>query len=119
MDDSDKDDIIEQNCSGKIIHKLKNRYIYIENYAARKTGYVIKSIPELKEETVQYADVRNAAYKIINAEKIDNNLFALDIGDVTLIRGLADEDDEGKGFLYDAEPGDKFVIPLSKSLKLT
>jgi len=119
MDDSDKDDIIEQNCSGKIIHKLKNRYIYIENYAARKTGYVMKSIPELKEETVQYADVRNAAYKIINAEKIDNNLFALDIGDVTLIRGLADEDDEGKGFLYDAEPGDKFVIPLNQSLKLT
>ena len=118
-EDSGKEDFIDHNNLGMIIHKLKGRYIYIENHAARRTGYVMKSIPELREETVQYADIRNAVYRIISAEKIGNNLFALDIGDVTLIRGLADEDDEGKGFLYDAEPGDKFVIPLSQSLKPT
>ena len=39
MDDSDKDDIIEQNCSGKIIHKLKNRYIYISMQQENRLYY--------------------------------------------------------------------------------
>lgn len=56
--------------------------------------------------------VRNAAYKIISAEK-DGKNYKLNIGDVTLIEKYFNNNDTSKGYVYDVAEGADFYIPLS------
>ncbi|MEF3301966.1 heparinase II/III domain-containing protein [Paenibacillus sp. GYB003] len=57
--------------------------------------------------------VRNAAYPIRAVEPLAGGRYRLDIGDLTLVRGFADDTDFAKGYRYDIAEGAKFRIPLT------
>lgn len=59
--------------------------------------------------------VRSAAYPIREAVCLGFGRYRLDIGDLTLIRGLADPADLGRGYVYDIAAGASFRIPLTLS----
>ncbi|RKN84292.1 heparinase II/III domain-containing protein [Paenibacillus ginsengarvi] len=60
---------------------------------------------------------RNAVYPIQGAERLKDGRYRLDIGDMTLIRGFAAEDDFDQGYRYDIEVGATFRIPLTLVLE--
>jgi oligo-alginate lyase len=57
---------------------------------------------------------RNAVYRIHRARQIDDTTVALDIGDITTVRGYVDPEDFTKGFRYDVAPGSEVVVPLTR-----
>jgi len=58
--------------------------------------------------------VRNGSYKIEGAVKISDCKYLLNIGDVTLIREIADTKDMTKGYIYDIDEAGEFYIPIGK-----
>lgn len=63
---------------------------------------------------VQNDGTGNAAYRINGIKAQDGRNIALDIGDITLIRRLADVKDITKGYIYNIAEGNRFNIPLSR-----
>ena len=59
--------------------------------------------------------IRNGFYEILSAKKNEQGLFELSIGDITLIRALADGDDV-KQYFYNITEGAKFKIALVKEI---
>lgn len=62
---------------------------------------------------VETDKVRNGVYEIKGVSSDGENLYTLDIGDITLIRSYVNANDYDEGFEYDIVPGASFVIPLS------
>jgi hypothetical protein len=80
-------------------------------------------VPEPERLVGQYLyvdndDVRNAAYRIIGASRDASGRLVLEIGNATTIRRYLDDDDFGKGFVYDVAVGAKVRIPMSKEWTL-
>jgi hypothetical protein len=86
----DNEIIVESDGKYLDIDQLAGRYVYIKNDG-----------------------VRNASYRIESVTDLGDGRIKLDIGDVTLVRSYADQDDFTKGFVYDISKGSKFVVPLS------
>lgn len=63
---------------------------------------------------VENDGVENGVYRIKSAQRLDNGVVALDIGDVSLVRGMRDTKDLSKGYVYNIERGQGFRIPLSQ-----
>ncbi|HBN83510.1 MAG TPA: hypothetical protein DDZ89_06655, partial [Clostridiales bacterium] len=59
--------------------------------------------------------IRNGFYEILSAKKNEQGLFELSIGDITLIRALADGDD-AKQYVYNIAEGAKCKIALVKEI---
>jgi hypothetical protein len=80
---------------------LKGKYIYVNN----------SDIQDPKEEDalLKY----NAVYSILSATKQSNNVYKLNLGNCSVVRGLADLSDYNKGYLRDFNLGVNFYIPLS------
>ena len=55
---------------------------------------------------------RDACYRI-NSVSREGDRTRIDLGDVDFVRGMVDDLDYSKGFLYDFEPGDPFRVVLS------
>jgi hypothetical protein len=58
--------------------------------------------------------VRNASYRLESVQKTADGKYMLDIGDVTLIRKIADTKDLSKGYVYDVEVGGEVELPVTK-----
>lgn len=58
-------------------------------------------------------NVRNGTYRIAGARMIEPDLFALSIGDQTLIRSLLNPQDSNGGYTYDLAVGARLTIPLT------
>ncbi len=56
---------------------------------------------------------RNAAYRIVRARQTTEGLIVLNIGDITLIRRFADQDDTSRGYVYDIAPGASCRAPFT------
>ena len=80
----------DENIESGVIHNLTNKYIYIDNN-----------------------EKFNGSYRIHGCKKTDDKLYALSIGDVTLINSWADKYDFAKGYNYNIHEGDSFTIPFS------
>jgi len=80
---------------------LKGKYIYVDN----------SDIPNSKEDDalVKY----NAVYPILSATKQSNNIYKLNLGTCSVVRGFSDLSDYNKGYLQDFNLGSAFYIPLS------
>lgn len=59
---------------------------------------------------------RNAVYPIQAVHSLGNQQYRILIGDATLIRQFADDQDMTKGYVYDIAAGARVVIPLSTLL---
>ena len=57
--------------------------------------------------------VDNAVYAIKGAELMENGSVKLDLGTITLIRGMVDEYDLNAGYTYNIKEGQAFTIPIS------
>ncbi|WP_020576432.1 heparinase II/III domain-containing protein [Actinopolymorpha alba] len=62
---------------------------------------------------------RNAAYRIIGAELVNDTTLILDIGAATTIRGYIDKKDFNQGYRYDLAVGAAARIPLTREWKGT
>jgi hypothetical protein len=72
--------------------------------------------PEGRELTGAYLSIRNdndrdACYRIASVAR-EGNRTRIDVGDEDFVRGMVDDLDYGKGFLYDFEPGQTFRVVL-------
>ncbi len=58
--------------------------------------------------------IRNGFYEIVSAEYIEQNIYALNTGDVSFIRGFIDATDFDKGYKYNISEGEslKIVLPV-------
>ncbi|WP_020580020.1 heparinase II/III domain-containing protein [Actinopolymorpha alba] len=63
---------------------------------------------------VENDGVRNAVYRITNAELSGNRTLTVGIGNVSLVRGYVDRNDQGKGLEYDLDVGARARIPLTR-----
>lgn len=61
---------------------------------------------------IQNDGERNAVYRIVVAERLDDWLIRLDIGTYTLIRRYCNDHDFSMGYVYDIAEGSAFYIPL-------
>lgn len=61
---------------------------------------------------IQNDGVRNASYLILGVREIGSHTYALEVGDITFIRSYKDTNDFSKGYVYDIQAGQPFVIPL-------
>ena len=64
--------------------------------------------------TVENDNPRDACYRIVKVTRSDH-LTIIDVGDVDFIRGMVDDLDYSRGFLYDFEPGQTFRVVLTWS----
>ncbi|MCI2125616.1 MAG: heparinase II/III-family protein [Prevotella sp.] len=80
---------------------LKGKYIYVDN----------SDISDSKgdDALLKY----NAVYPIISAVKQSKNMYKLNLGSCSVIKGFADLNDYNKGYLRDFNIGSDFYIPLS------
>jgi hypothetical protein len=58
---------------------------------------------------------RNAVYRIASVER-DGNLFRIDCGDVSFIRGFKDPADYGQGYVTNFQQGAEWIIPNAISV---
>ena len=82
--------INEKPIDDELLADIAGRWIYIEN-----DGF------------------ENAAYEIVDTEKLSENTVRLHTGNVTNIRGYVDSYNTEKGYVYNFAENDSFRIPLS------
>lgn len=80
---------------------LKGKYIYVDN----------SDIPDPKEDDVLLK--YNAVYPIVSVIEQSKNMYKLNLGSCSVVRGFADLSDYSKGYLRDFNLGTGFYIPLS------
>ncbi|MBR2180620.1 MAG: S-layer homology domain-containing protein, partial [Oscillospiraceae bacterium] len=83
-------EISEKPIDDELLADIKGRWIYIENDGAE-----------------------NAAYEIVDTEKLSDNEVRLHTGNVTNIRGYVDSYNTEKGYVYNFAENDSCRIPLS------
>ena len=103
----------ESELTGKVIDFTKT--LSVENEITVSLDQTDADVSNLAGRYVYIANdrVKNAVYKIVDAEKTDGNNVRLNIGDVTPVRSWTDSYDFSNGFAYDFAAGASLVIPLS------
>lgn len=92
---------VRMDLRGENVERLIDQYIYIDN------GY--------KDHTPMEA--RNAVYLIHDVSKVDNDVYALSIGQTTVIRKYVNTENYDEGFVYDIAPGQSFYVPLTTTVQ--
>ncbi|MDF2670099.1 MAG: bacterial Ig-like protein, partial [Paenibacillus sp.] len=60
-------------------------------------------------------EIRNGAYEIKGVTSVSEQVYRLDLGNITLIRSYLNANDFSQGYVYDIAPAAAFRIPLSYS----